>query len=160
MHPAVAPIVDGLFQVRRRRAPNAKLVLLSNGSTLGRVDVRSTLSKFDVRCMKLDAGDATTFRLMNAAVMPLGRLIADLRYVGRLTLQSMFVRDREQTIDNTTPRAIEAWLESVDRIRPETVDLYTLARPPARRSLVAVPRDVLDRIAARVVSLGIPARVF
>ena len=110
--------------------------------------------------MKLDAGDATTFRLMNAATVPLSRLIADLRAVGRLTLQSMFVRDRERTIDNTTPHAVEAWLEAVDRIHPEAVDVYTLARTPARDSLVAAPRDVLDRIAASVVALGIPARVF
>jgi wyosine [tRNA(Phe)-imidazoG37] synthetase (radical SAM superfamily) len=160
MHPAFAPIADGLFHVRRRRAPKAKLVLLSNGSTLGRLDVRASLARFDIRCMKLDAGDATTFRLMNAAMIPLGRLISDLRFVGRLTLQSMFVRDREQTVDNTTPFAVEAWLEAVDRIRPESVDVYTLARPPARDTLVAAPGDVLDRIAARVVSLGIPARVF
>jgi wyosine [tRNA(Phe)-imidazoG37] synthetase (radical SAM superfamily) len=110
--------------------------------------------------MKLDAGDATTFRLMNAPMIPLARLIADLRGVGRLMLQSMFVRDAEQTIDNTTPRAVDAWLAAVDRIRPESVDIYTLARPPARGSLVAASRDTLDRIAARVVGLGIPARVF
>ena len=160
LHPAFAPIVEGLSHVRRISAPSAKLALLSNASTLGRLDVVYSLAKFDVRCMKLDAGYATTFRLMNAAGISLGRLIADLRSIGRLTLQSMFVRDREQTIDNTTPQAVDAWLDAVDRIRPETVDLYTLARPPARGSLISVPRDVLDRIAARVVALGVPARVF
>jgi wyosine [tRNA(Phe)-imidazoG37] synthetase (radical SAM superfamily) len=160
LHPAFAPIVEGLARVRRRRAPSARLALLSNGSTLGRLDVLHSLASFDVRCMKLDAGDATTFRLLNAAGVSLGRLIADLRSVGRLTLQSMFVRDRARAVDNTTPQAVDAWLEAVGRIRPETVDLYTLARPPARDSLVAVPRDVLDRIAARVVSLGVAARVF
>jgi len=160
LHPAFAPIAEGLHDVRRRRAPGAKLVLLSNGSTLNRLDVVYGLARFDARCMKLDAGDATTFRLMNAATVPLSRLIADLRAVGRLTLQSMFVRDRERTIDNTTPHAVEAWLEAVDRIQPEAVDVYTLARTPARDSLVAAPRDVLDRIAASVVALGIPARVF
>lgn len=160
MHPAFAPIVEGLYHVRLRRAPKAKLALLSNGSTLSRLDVVYSLARFDARCMKLDAGDATTFRLMNAAVIPFSRLIADLRAVGRLTLQSMFVRDREKTVDNTTPHAVAAWLDVVDRIRPEGVDLYTLARPPARGTLVAAPREALDRIAAGVASLGIPARVF
>ena len=160
LHPAFAPIAEGLYRVRQQRAPNAKLALLSNGSTLNRLDVVYSLSRFDARCMKLDAGDATTFRLMNASTIPLGRLIGHLRTVGRLRLQSMFVRDAEQTVDNTTPRAVEAWLGAVDRIRPESVDIYTLARRPARASLLAAPPDVLDRIAARVVSLGIPARVF
>jgi wyosine [tRNA(Phe)-imidazoG37] synthetase (radical SAM superfamily) len=160
LHPGFAPIVEGLFHVRARRAPRAKLVLLSNASTLGRLDVVYSLSRFDERCMKLDAGDATTFRLMNAASIPLGRVIADLRAVGRLTLQSMFVRDAEQTIDNTTPRAVDAWLRAIDRIRPERVDVYTIARTPARPSLLAAPREVLESIAARVNDLGVPARVF
>lgn len=160
LHPGFAPIAEGLFHVRARRAPKAKLTLLSNASTLGRLDVVYSLSRFDERCMKLDAGDATTFRLMNAAMIPLGRLIADLRTVGRLTLQSMFVRDSEQTVDNTTPRAVNAWLEAVERIQPDRVDLYTIARQPARSTLLAAPRDVLDGIAARVTELGVPARVF
>jgi wyosine [tRNA(Phe)-imidazoG37] synthetase (radical SAM superfamily) len=160
LHPAFAPIAEGLFHVRGRRAPKAKLALLSNASTLGRLDIVYSLSRFDERCMKFDAGDATTFRLMNAAMIPLGRLIADLRAVGKLTVQSMFVRDAERTIDNTTPRAVEAWLEAIDKIRPERVDVYTLARTPARGSLLAAPREVLDAIAGRVIELGVPARVF
>ena len=159
LHPGFAPIAEGLYHVRARRAPNARLTLLSNASTLGRLDIVYSLARFDDRCMKFDAGDATTFRLMNAAMVPLGRLIADLRAVGRLTLQSMFVRDAEHTIDNTTPRAVDAWLEAVDRIRPERVDVYTLARTPARGSLLAAPRDVLENIAARVTELGVTARV-
>ena len=159
LHPGFAPIAEGLFGLRRQRAPKAKLVLLSNGSTLGRLDVVYSLARFDARCMKFDAGDATTFRLMNAAMIPLARLVSDLRAVGRLTLQSMFVRDAERTVDNTTPRAVDAWLGAVERIRPDSVDVYTLARPPARSTLIAAPREMLERIAARVVALGIPARV-
>ena len=159
LHPGFAPIAEGLFAVRARRAPNAKLALLSNGSTLDRVDVKYSLSRFDTRCMKLDAGDATTFRRVNAPGIPLARLIADLRQIGRLTLQSMFVRDQEGVIDNTTPRAVAAWLEAVDRVRPENVDIYTLARPPARGSLHKAPAAVLETIAAQVGTLGIRARV-
>jgi wyosine [tRNA(Phe)-imidazoG37] synthetase (radical SAM superfamily) len=159
MHPAFAPIVEGIFHVRQRRAPKAKLALLSNASTLNRLDVVYSLSRFDARCMKLDAGDATTFRLMNGPMIPFSRLLSDLRAVGRLTLQAMFVRDSEKTIDNTTPRAVDAWVAAVDRIRPEAVDIYTLARTPARGTLLAVPADVLNGIAARIAGLGIPVRV-
>jgi wyosine [tRNA(Phe)-imidazoG37] synthetase (radical SAM superfamily) len=160
MHPAFGPIAEGLAEVRARRAPKAKLALLSNGSTLNRLDVVYGLARFDERYMKLDAGDATTFRLLNAPSVTLGRLIADLRSVGHLTLQSMFVRDRDHIVDNTTPRAVEAWLRAVDTIKPEAVHLYSLHRAPARRSLLPVPALVLQQIADRVSSLGIPAHVF
>jgi wyosine [tRNA(Phe)-imidazoG37] synthetase (radical SAM superfamily) len=159
LHPAFGPIAEGLFEVRARLAPKAKLALLSNGSQLTRLDVLYSLGKFDARCMKLDAGDATTFRRVNAPGIPLGRLIANLRSVGRLTLQSMFVRDEEGVVDNTTTHAVNAWIEAVDRVRPQNVDIYTIARRPARETLQPVAAAVLEGIAARVGDLGIPARV-
>ena len=159
LHPGFAPIAEGLFRIRARRAPDVKLALLSNGSTLDRLDVRYSLARFDERSMKLDAGDATTFRLMNASSIPLDRLLSNLRSVGQLTLQSMFVRDTEGVIDNTTPRAIEAWLEAVRRVSPRRVDIYTVARSTARPSLRRVGSSMLETIAARVATLGIPARV-
>ena len=77
--------------------------------------------------------------------------------MGHLTLQSMFVRDAEGMIDNTTPRAVDAWLEAVDRVRPrERGSLHACARRPARATLQAVPAAVLEAIAARVAELGIP----
>jgi wyosine [tRNA(Phe)-imidazoG37] synthetase (radical SAM superfamily) len=160
LHPAFAPIVEGLWQVRAKRAPKAKLTLLSNSSTLNRLDVVYSLPRFDVRCMKLDAGDATTFRVMNAPTVSLGRVIADLKRVDHLTLQSMFVRDLDQVVDNTTPRAVAAWLDAVNTIRPTSVDLYSVARPPARATLLRVPPSVLEDIAIRVRALGVEARVF
>ena len=160
LHPGFAPIAEGLFHARNRRAPGARLTLLSNGSTLNRLDVVYSLQRFDKRCMKLDAGDATTFRLMNAASISLGRLVADLRSVGRLTLQSMFERDADGVVDNTTPRALAAWLDTVERVQPAGVDIYGLARPPARGTLLPVPRSELEDIARRVTALGIPAHVY
>lgn len=160
LHPAFARIVEGLVHVRNRRAPRTQLALLSNGSTLDRLDVVYSLPRFDKRCMKLDAGDATTFRLMNAASISLGRLVSDLSSVGHLTLQSMFVRDVDGIVDNTTPRAVDAWLDTVHRVHPDAVDIYTLARPPARGTLVRVPASVLEGIAARVTALGVPAHVY
>jgi wyosine [tRNA(Phe)-imidazoG37] synthetase (radical SAM superfamily) len=161
LHPAFAPIAEGLFDVRRRLAPKVRLALLSNGSTLNRLEVVNALSRFDVRCMKLDAGDATTFRLMNHAPISLARLIGDLRGVGRVTLQSMFVRDAGGKVDNTTPDAVHAWLEAVERIRPDGVDLCTVdPTVTAGSSLQKVPDGVLEQIAARVRALAVPARVY
>lgn len=156
LHPAFAPIAQGLWDVRRRRAPHAKLALVSNGSTLNRLDVMYSLACFDLRCMKLDAGDETTFRLMNAPMISLGRLIADLRFIGQLTLQSRFVRDAARGIDNTTPPALDAWLEAVARVQPAAVDISALDCP----SLTRVPQPILEEIATRVRGLGVPATVY
>jgi wyosine [tRNA(Phe)-imidazoG37] synthetase (radical SAM superfamily) len=160
LHPAFVPIADALFHARTRLAPHAKLALVSNGSTLNRPEVVNALRRFDARHIKLDAGDATTFRLMNGAPIPLGRLVGSLRAVRRLTLQSMFVHDVQGIVDNTTPSAVHAWLEAVRRIRPDGVDICTLDPTQTRGPLRRVSEGVLDDIAAQVRALAVPARVF
>lgn len=64
-HPRFAAIVDGLLRIRAARAPGMKLAVVSNGSTLDRVEVRRALSQLDARLMTLDAGDATTLRIVD-----------------------------------------------------------------------------------------------
>jgi len=161
LHPAFAAIAEELFLARQRLAPSAKLALLSNGSTLHRLEVVNSLGRFDSRCMKFDAGDATTYRLMNAAPVTLGRLIADLRQVGRLTLQSTFVHDVSGAGDNTTPRALQAWLAAVTRIGPDAVDLCTVDRTrPGGPSVKRVSQELLEGIADQLRALGVTARVF
>jgi wyosine [tRNA(Phe)-imidazoG37] synthetase (radical SAM superfamily) len=160
LHPAFARIADGIVEVRARRAPHARLAILSNGSTLNRMDVVHGLMQFDERHMKLDAGDATTLLRLNACPVSLGRLIADLRDIGSITLQSMFVRAANGSIDNTTPDALSAWLDAVREIRPNAVHVYSLDRSPAMRSLQKVGGPELEGIASKVEALGIMARVF
>lgn len=160
LHPAFARIVDGLVEARDRRAPNVRLSILSNASTLNRLDVVHGLMRLDERYMKLDAGDATTLLRMNACPVSLGRLIMDLRELGAITLQSMFVRDTAGEIDNTTPEAVSAWVDAVREIKPDAVHVYSLDRTPARRTLTKVDAPALDAIAARVSALGIATRVF
>jgi wyosine [tRNA(Phe)-imidazoG37] synthetase (radical SAM superfamily) len=160
LHPGFARIVDGLLDVRARRAPRVRLAVVSNGSTLHRLSVRHALSLLDERHMKLDAGDATTLLRMNACPISLGRLIADLRYLGGVVLQSMFIRDTDGFVNNTTPAAVSAWLEAVRAIGPDAVHVCALDRIPARRGLVKLDRAELETIAARVAAIGIRAQVF
>lgn len=160
LHPGFAVIVDGLRRVRAARAPGLKLAVVSNGSTLDRIEVRRALSQVDVRLMKLDAGDATTFRLVNGACVPIGRLISGLRYLGDVDLLARFVRNDERTIDNTSPAAVEAWLSVVREIGPRAVQISGRDWPSGGRPLADVSVHELERIAARVEGMGIPAAVY
>jgi wyosine [tRNA(Phe)-imidazoG37] synthetase (radical SAM superfamily) len=160
LHPAFAVIVEGLLRIRATHAPAMKLAVVSNGSTLDRIEVRHALSQLDVRLMKLDAGDATTFRVINGAVLPLGRLIAGLRYLGDVDLLTRFVRNGERTVDNTSPAALDAWLGVVREIGPRTVQICGHDWPSGRAALADVADGELESIAARVREMGIPARVY
>jgi wyosine [tRNA(Phe)-imidazoG37] synthetase (radical SAM superfamily) len=160
LHPAFSRIVDGLIDVRNRRAPATPLAILSNGSTLNRSDVRQAVARFDERHMKLDAGDATTLLRINACPISLGRLIAGLRDLGNVVVQSMFVRDARGHVDNTTPEAVSAWIGALRRVKPAAVHIYSLDRKPALTSLAPVNRNDLETIAMQVEGAGLKASVF
>ena len=159
LHPGFAPIAERLAQLKVRLAPAAALTLLSNGSTLNQLHVAYSLGHFDVRCIKLDAGDATTFRVMNGPAAAFGRILSDLRRVAGLSLISTFVRGAGVDAGNTTPGALDAWLDAVHRVRPQMVDLCTPDRS-LRAPFARVPAAVLEELANRVRGLGIQARVF
>ena len=158
-HPAFDPILHGILAVRDQLAPTTRVAVVSNGSELDRVEVRHALSRADVRLMKLDAGDATTFRTISGACLSLGWLIGQLRSLGGVTLLARFIRNGFDSIDNTREPALDAWLQTVGQVRPVAVQVCGRDWD-SQQPLVDVPRSELESIAARVKSLGIPASVF
>lgn len=160
LHPQFRDVVERLLVTRDECAPGVPLAILSNSTTAHVPEIRQALLRLDERGMKLDAGDQDDLRHVNATSTPVQRIVDALALLCPITLQAMFVREPQGRVDNTTERAVQAWLRAVDRIRPAAVHLYTIARVPAWRALVPVPRADLKRIAARVRALGIPATVF
>jgi len=146
LHPEFDLVVEQLRAARDRIAPGISLAILSNSTTAGRADIRRALARFDERHMKLDAGDAFTYSLVNGPGAPVSEIVNALSHLGDVTIQSMFVRDRSGQIDNTTDGAVDQWLRALEQIRPRSVHLYTLDRPPARASLCAVPLRRLREI--------------
>ena len=160
MHPAFSDIVDGLRDLRDARAPGVAIAILSNSSTAHLPAVRAALEHLDERYMKLDAGDQDTLRRVNATAVPIDRLVEALASLPDVVLQTMFVSDEAGRIDNTSKRAVAAWLRAVARIRPDAVHLYTLDRRPAWAALRAVTPDFLANVAAQVRAIGTQALVF
>lgn len=159
LHPAFADVVERLIDTRAGFAPRARLAILSNASTLDDRRVSRALGRLDERYMKLDAGDAQTFRRMNGGRMPIERIIAGIANLPDVVLQSMFVSDGGR-IDNVKPEAVDRWFDAVVRIAPREVHVYSLDRPPAHGRLGQVPRGMLETIAARVRGAGIAASVY
>ena len=160
LHPDFATIVERLREVRDRRAPSARLAILSNASTVSDPAIAAALVRHDERYMKLDAGDDATLLALNGSRVPIGRIVEGLARLKGVTLQSMFTRDTRGKIDNTTAAALHHWLAAVQRVGPSAVHVYTIDRSPAWKHLDAVPRAELEQIADRVRALSIDAMVF
>jgi wyosine [tRNA(Phe)-imidazoG37] synthetase (radical SAM superfamily) len=160
LHPRFAEIVDRLRAVRDAEAPGVPIAILSNSSTVRSADVRRALSRLDERYMKLDAGDNATLHRLNGYAAVVDDLIADLASLPNIIVQTLFVEDLSGRFVNSRESHVEAWIAALERIRPIGVHVYTVDRLPAFPMLVAVAKPRLEKIAARAIAAGIPAKAF
>jgi wyosine [tRNA(Phe)-imidazoG37] synthetase (radical SAM superfamily) len=160
LHPQFSDVVDALLQVRDQMAPGVPLAILSNSSTLNSPAIAGALARIDERYMKLDAGDVTLLRRVNAATVPFDQIVDGLRRLPRVVIQTMFVRDRLSRIDNTGDLAVSVWIAALGKIRPAGVHIYTIDRAPAWPYLQPVAVARLTEIARRVQAAGLVAEAF
>lgn len=160
LYPMLPELVRRLVDLRDARAPGVRLAILSNASTAASPRIAAALAMLDDCYMKLDAGDLATMNAINAAPVPLERIVDALTALPRVTLQAMFVRSPDRKVDNTGPAALDAWVAAVERIHPWAVHLYSLDRPPAWKQLQTVPMIELEAIAWRLQQRGVRSEVF
>ena len=165
LHPRFEQIIDQTIVVRDELAAEAKIAVLTNATRLDEPGVLRGLKKADERQVKLDAGTEEVFQLVDlpAAGITLAGIVDNIaRFDGDVTIQTMFVRGTYdgKVVDNTTPAEVAAWLKLLDYLRPNNIQIYSLDRPPAARTLQKVPREDLELIARQVRELGLNVQVF
>lgn len=160
LHPQFPDVVKAVLRVRDKMTPGVPLAILSNSTTLNSPAIVQALKRIDERYMKLDAGDATLLRRVNAATVPFNEIVDGLRGLPDIVIQTMFVRDRLSRIDNTGDLAVSAWIATLSAIRPARVHIYTIDRAPAWPYLQPVAADRLTEIARRVQAAGLPVEAF
>jgi wyosine [tRNA(Phe)-imidazoG37] synthetase (radical SAM superfamily) len=150
-HPEFPGIVSEVRKVRSRLAPNARIVLLTNAAHLERPGMIAALDECDDVVAKIDAGTEGMFRKIDrpAAGITLEKIVRDLQGLRRVVVQTMFVTG---TVDNTSDDEISAWIGHLKSVRPASIQIYTLDRIPADRSILPVEPERLREIARRVLS--------
>lgn len=164
LHPAFAGIIDDTISLRNRYAPNARIAVLSNATMLHKPDVFNALLKVDDNIQKLDSAFEETVRLLDCpkGSFRIGKVVEQLAaFKGRVIVQTMFVRGtwKGETIDNTTPREVDAWVELLHKIAPAQVMIYTIDRDTPAESLEKVSLPELETIAGKVKAAGFSVQV-
>ncbi|MEK7468704.1 MAG: radical SAM protein [Planctomycetota bacterium] len=159
LHPKFREIVEGTMALKKKFYPAAIVDVLSNAQTVNRPNVREGLKLLDRRILKLDGGN---MRVIEAVDKPLAKfdlpeILEGLRTLGDVTIQSMFVAG---STDNTADEDVADWVKCLDVVKPVAVQVYTLDRFPADKSLKRVPKAKLEAIAERARKAGHPADVF
>lgn len=160
LHPQFQKVAKQLTSLRDLFFPGIPVGILSNSSTCHDPRIRAALELLDDRFMKLDAGSDRSFQDINApsAAAEWDRMIAGLRQLKAVVIQSMFVGGPAQNISD---EAVEEWIEKVRAIRPKSVQIYTLDRSPRLNTALPVPRRVLADISERLTrKTKIPAQVY
>lgn len=143
-------------------------VVLTNATLLHRPAVAEALETLDALggrvWAKLDAGTEAYFQFVDGTTFPFERILRNLEDCARrrpVVIQSMFLRLFDQ---GPSEAEIEAYAACLERIAAqgtiELVQVYSIARVPARPALTYLPRQQLDAIAARVEALGLPVEVY
>jgi wyosine [tRNA(Phe)-imidazoG37] synthetase (radical SAM superfamily) len=160
LYPALADVIVAATKLRDRYQPRARVAILSNSSTVGNPAVRAALDLLDLKIMKFDAGSEEMFRQLNHPTAPvyMGEIIAGLKKLKNIYLQSLFVQGR---VTNADLDSVEMWVEKVREIHPLGVQVYTLDREPADKRIERVSLTTLQWIANEVRwRAGVPAEVF
>jgi len=165
MHPDFEGIIDDSVTLRNEFFPGAKISVLSNATGIHRKSVRNALLKADMNILKLDSVIPSTIAALNRprSSYDLNSVIDGMKlFGGKFIVQTLFVRGEYEgkVIDNTTTGEVEAWLEKIRELNPESVMIYTIERDtPLGNKLQKVPLTELKAIAARVKEAGIPVTV-
>lgn len=143
----------------RFAAPEVKLVLITNASMFHRPHVQRALTIFDDNqgeiWAKLDAGSAEYYHLIERTTIPFQRILDNLTEAARvrpLVIQSLFMR-----VDDAPPCSaeIDAYAQRLNDIVAaggaiKSVQIYTVARPPAEANVTALSKSEITGIAQRV----------
>jgi wyosine [tRNA(Phe)-imidazoG37] synthetase (radical SAM superfamily) len=129
LYPHLGTLIDLLQPIKG----SAKLLILSNASTITDPAIRKSLSKLDIVKLSLDTATQRTFRRIDRPLrgIEVKKIIEGMerfrdKYDGTLIIEILVVRGI-----NDKEAEFAALGEALRRIRPDRVDLGTIDRPPA-----------------------------
>lgn len=166
LNPDFPDIIDDTLRLRDKYYPDVKVSVLTNSTMLHRSEVVDALRRVDNAILKLDSANDDTIRVLDRPTSPgftADKVIAQLADFGpKAVIQTMITRGshEDRPIDNSTDAEIDALIEAYKVIRPRSIMIYSLDRPTPETHLQRVPREELDRIAARITTAtSIPVSV-
>jgi wyosine [tRNA(Phe)-imidazoG37] synthetase (radical SAM superfamily) len=151
------------------KVPFFKLVLLTNGSGLNRVEVQEgikLLTRQDEVWVKLDGGTQTQLNRINRGQVSLGQTLQNILALARqrpVIIQSLFpvIRNTEPSMDEVEQYALRLKELKEHGAQIPLVQIYSCTRPTIREEVTHLPLRSLSHIAHRVREVsGLTAEVF
>ena len=147
------------YQLRDRYAPSSRTAILSNSTRVQDPAIRTALKRLDVKIMKLDAGTEKTFKAYNRPCTDiiLDEIIQGLSSLEGVTIQSLFTKGPSGNFEDSD---ISEWIESINRISPICVQIYSLDRGVPSDAIGKLNKDELFLIRSRLQNENIHSEVY
>lgn len=163
-NPEFPEIVDDVLALRDEFFPEAKVSVLSNGTRVTDPAIFKALQKLDNNIQKLDTVDIDYIKLIDNPVghYDLDAIIKALcDFKGHVIIQTMFLTGslNGRDMDNTGDEYVLPWIETLKRIAPSQVMIYTIDRETPVSTLCKASREKLDSIAALLRQNGLETSV-
>ena len=161
-HPHFNGIIDDTIALRNKYCPDAKVSVLSNATMITKPEVFEGLKKVDNNILKLDTVDKAYIQFIDRPTgkYDLEEIIEAMKaFNGRVIIQTMFLKGYVDgvDVDNTGETYVMPWIETVKKIAPREVMIYTIDRETPQKGLQKATREELDRIVTRLAEEGIKA---
>lgn len=169
MHPSFLEIVENVIILRNEYYPEAKVSVLSNSTQVHRKDVFEALMKVDNALMKLDTVSPEYIKLVDQPNVNynIENIIDCLEKMkGHAIIQTMFMKGnikdnngKEISVDNCKDEYIIPYIDTLKRISPKKVMIYTLDREWPTEGLIKASKETMDSIAEKIRNAGFETSV-
>ncbi len=159
INPDFPEIVAETVHLRDKYLPNVKISVLTNASNLGNEKVVAALKMIDEPILKVDTFIQSDFELINqpASGLSIATIVENIASnFEHPIIQTMFLRGNINGtfFDNTTDESLRLYFETLKRLSPSQVMVYSIARETPLSGLQPVAPDELENIGAKIRSLG------
>lgn len=164
LHPEFPQIIDATIKLRNHLCPDVRIAVLTNATRVTQPKVMDALLRVDDPIVKVDSAIPATIAKIDdpMGVFDLDRALSALSaHPGRFVAQTILLKAKTAAldIDNTTPDEVAALLAAMERMQPQSVQLYTVDRIPASPDVCKVDRATVDRVASAYRAKGFDVQV-
>ncbi len=161
LNPHLEEFLQVVREIQKEVAPRSgdkfpTVTIFTNSTTITRPEIRHTLAQFDLILGKLEVGTSSDLHRvhrphpnvpsLDAITRGLATLKQELSPGHKLALQTLIFTTRNYASVNFKEIDVPMWIERVIAIRPDIVQLYSVARTPAEPFVTAVGRETLQKI--------------
>lgn len=159
INPDFPEIVVETVRLRNQYLPNVKISVLTNASNLGNERVVEALKMIDEPILKIDTFIQSDFELINqpAAGLSIREIVDNIsKNFEHPIIQTMFLRGNINGtfFDNTTDESLKIYHETLRRLSPSLVMVYSIARETPLSGLQKIAPAELEKIGGDIRALG------